>query len=35
LPQLDNTVRLHSSLGDRPPAAEAVLTTSQSNQITT
>ena len=30
-----NTVRLHSSLGYRPPAPEAVLTTSQSIQTTT
>ena len=30
-----NTVRLHSSLGYRPPAPEAVLVTSHSNQITT
>jgi putative transposase len=30
-----NTVRLHRSLGYRPPAPEAVLTTSQNNQITT
>ncbi len=30
-----NTVRLHSSLGYRPPAPEAVLAASQSNQITT
>ena len=30
-----NTVRLHSSLGYRPPAPEAVLTTPQHNQITT
>jgi len=30
-----NTVRLHSSLGYRPPAPEAVLTTSHSNQTTT
>jgi len=30
-----NTVRLHSSQGDRPPAPEAVLAASQSNQITT
>ena len=30
-----NTVRLHSSLGYRPPAPEAVLPASQSNQITT
>ncbi len=30
-----NTVRLHSSLGYRPPAPEAVLAASQSNQTTT
>ena len=30
-----NTVRLHSSLGYRPPAPEAVLTVSQSIQTTT
>ena len=30
-----NTVRLHSSLGYRPPAPESVLTTSQSIQTTT
>jgi len=30
-----NTVRLHSSLGYRPPTPEAVLTASQSNQTTT
>ena len=30
-----NTVRLHSSLGYRPPAPDAVLVTSHSNQITT
>ena len=30
-----NTVRLHRSLGYRPPAPEAVLTTSHSNQATT
>ena len=30
-----NTLRLHSSLGYRPPASEAVLVTSHSNQITT
>jgi len=30
-----NTVRLHSSLGYRPPAPEAVLTTSHSIQTTT
>ena len=30
-----NTVRLHSSLAYRPPAPEAVLVTSHSNQITT
>jgi len=30
-----NTVRLHSSLGYRPPAPEAVLVTSHSNQTTT
>ena len=30
-----NTVRMHSSLGYRPPAPEAVLTASQSNQIIT
>ena len=30
-----NTERLHSSLGYRSPASEAVLTTSHSNQITT
>ena len=30
-----NTVRLHSSLGYRPPAPEAVLTTSHSKQTTT
>ena len=30
-----NTVRLHSSLGYRPPAPEAVLTASQSIQTTT
>ena len=30
-----NTERLHSSLGYRPPAPEAVLVTSHSNQITT
>ena len=32
---LDDTVRLHSSLGYRPPAPEAVLVTSHRNQITT
>ena len=31
----DNTVRLHSSLGYRPPAPEAVLPASQSIQTTT
>jgi len=31
----DNTVRLHSSLGYRPPAPEAVLTTPHHNPITT
>jgi hypothetical protein len=35
LPQLDNTVRLHSSLGDRPPTPEAVLAASHSNRFTT
>ena len=30
-----NTVRLHSSLGYRPPAPETVLTASQSIQTTT
>tara|TARA_B100000745_G_C19894267_1_gene299191 strand:- start:31 stop:468 length:438 start_codon:yes stop_codon:yes gene_type:complete len=30
-----NTERLHSSLGYRPPAPEAVLTTPQHKQITT
>ena len=35
VPKLDNAVRLHSSPGDRPPAPEAVLTTSHSNQTTT
>jgi hypothetical protein len=30
-----NTVRLHSSLGYKPPAPEAVLPSSHSNQITT
>ena len=33
--QLVNVVRLHSSLGYRPPAAEAVLTSSHSIQTTT
>jgi hypothetical protein len=32
-PQLDNTVRLHRSLGYRPAAPEAVLVTSHRNQI--
>jgi len=31
----DNTVWLHSSPGDRPPAPEAVPATRQSHQITT
>ena len=30
-----NTLRLHSSLGYRPPAPQAALVTSHSNQITT
>ena len=30
-----NTVRLHSSLGYRPPAPEALLMTSHNNQIIT
>jgi transposase InsO family protein len=30
-----NTVRLHSSLGYRPPAPEAVLSSSHRKQITT
>ena len=30
-----NTQRLHSSLGYKPPAPEAVLTTPQRNPITT
>ena len=30
-----NTQRLHSSLGYKPPAPEAVLTTPQHNPITT
>ncbi len=29
-----NTVRLHSSLGSRPPAPEAILPTAQSYQFT-
>ena len=33
--QLVNVVRLHSSLGYRPPAPEAVLTTAQHKQSTT
>lgn len=35
IPQLYNAVRLHSSLGYRPPAPETVLTASQSIQTTT
>ena len=35
LPKLDDTVRLHSSPGYRPPAPEAVLPTTQHKEITT